>query len=100
MATFTTRLNATKPASSENVSVTVLNNNADLFDTAVGSSVGTSAARPASAFSGRLWYSTDSNVLAVNEAASASVAAVWSNPVADGLSSITAWLGSGPRVRR
>jgi hypothetical protein len=88
MATFTTRLGATKPASSENVNITTLNDNADLFDAAVGSSVGASSARPASAFSGRLWYSTDSNSLSVNEAASASTAAVWSDPVAQGLSSI------------
>jgi hypothetical protein len=88
MATFTTRLNATKPASSENVDITVLNDDFDLFDAAVGSSVGTSAARPASAFSGRLWYSTDSNSLAVNESASASVAASWSDPVAQALAAI------------
>jgi hypothetical protein len=78
----------TKPASSENVNVTTLNDNFDLADAAVATSVGTSAARPASAFSGRLYYSTDSNSLSVNEAASASTAAVWSDPVAQGLSSI------------
>jgi hypothetical protein len=88
MSTLTTRLNATKPASSENVSITTLNNNFDLFDAAVGSSVGTSAARPASAFSGRLWYSTDSAKLVVNTAASASTAASWADPVANGLAAI------------
>jgi hypothetical protein len=85
MATFTTRLLATKPASSENALVSVLDANFDLFDAAVGSSVGTSAARPASAFQGRLWYSTDSAKLVVNTAASASTAASWQDPVANAL---------------
>jgi len=78
MATFTTRLAATKPASSENVSITVLDNNFDLFDAAVGATVGVSAARPA-AFSGRVWYDTDLSSLRVNTAVSASTAAVWSD---------------------
>lgn len=78
MATFTTRLQATKAASSENVDVTThLNNNYDLFDSAVGATVGTSAARPASAFSGRLWWESDTGKLRINRAASASTAAIW-----------------------
>jgi hypothetical protein len=82
MATYTTRLNATKPASSENVDVTAhLSNNFDLFDAAVAATVGASSAKPASAFSGRLWYETDTNVLKVNTAASASTAAVWERAV-------------------
>lgn len=85
MATFTTRLNATKPASSENVNITVLNDNADLFDAAVGATVGTSASRPASAFSGRLYYATDSAKLFVNSASSASAAASWQDSVANAL---------------
>lgn len=79
MATFTTRLNATKPASSENVSISILDNNFDLFDAAVGASIGASASKPASAFSGRVWYETDTFALKVNTAASASTAAVWAD---------------------
>jgi hypothetical protein len=89
MATLTTRLNATKPASSENVSVTVLNDNFDLFDTAGGVTVGASSARPASAYNGRMFYATDSNKFYVNEAANASTAAVWSDPVDQGITTIT-----------
>lgn len=88
MATLTTRLNATKPASADNVDVTIFGNNFDLFDTAVGATVGASSARPASAFNGRLFYATDSNKLYVNEAANASTAASWSDPVDQGISAI------------
>jgi hypothetical protein len=77
MATSTSRLNATKPASSENVSITTLNDNFDLFDAAVGATVGASSARPASAFSGRLWHETDTGLFKVNTALSASTAATW-----------------------
>src|SRR5687768_14192726 len=72
MATYTTRLNATKPASSENVNITTLNDNSDLFDAAVGTTVASAAAKPASAFQGRLWYETDTGFLKVNTAAAAS----------------------------
>ena len=89
MATYTTRLSATKPASSENVSISILDSNFDLFDLGVGATVGASSARPASAFNGRLFYATDSNKLYVNEGTSASTVASWSDPVADGLSAIT-----------
>jgi hypothetical protein len=85
MATFTTRLSATKPASSENVDISIINANSDLFDTAVGATVGTSAARPASAFQGRMYYATDSTKLYVNSAASASAAASWQDAVANAL---------------
>ena len=102
MATLTTRLQATKPASTENVNVTVLNNNFDLFDQAAGSSVGVSASRPASAFQGRMWYSTNTSLLQVNTAASASTAASWATitsppvTVADtGWVNITPVSGSG-----
>jgi hypothetical protein len=77
MATFTTRLSATKPASSENVSISVLNDNFDLFDQGVGATVGASSAKPASAFPGRLWYENDTGWLLVNTASSASAAASW-----------------------
>ena len=79
MATYTSRLFATKPASSENVSITVLNDNFDLFDASVGTTVASAAAQPASAFSGRMWYETDTRELKINTAASASTAAVWSS---------------------
>jgi hypothetical protein len=88
MSTLTTRLGLTKPASSENVDITLLDTNFDLVDAAVAATVGASSARPASAFNGRLFYATDSNKLYVNEAASASAVAVWSDPVADGLGAI------------
>jgi hypothetical protein len=77
MATFTTRLGVTKPASSENVNITTLNDDFDLFDAAVGATVGASSAKPASAFSGRLWFESDTNLLKVNSAGSASTTAVW-----------------------
>src|SRR4249920_332118 len=89
MSTLTTRLGLTKPASAENVDITLLDTNFDLIDAAVAATVGASSARPASAFSGRLFYATDSNKFYVNEAASASAAAVWSDPAADSLSAIT-----------
>jgi hypothetical protein len=85
MATLTTRLGATKPASSENIDVTILGTDFDLFDAAVAATVGLSASRPASAFSGRLWYSSDSAKLFVNSAASASTAASWQDAVANAL---------------
>ena len=80
MATYTSRLNATKPASSENVSITTLNDNFDLFDAGVGTTVASAASKPASAFSGRIWYESDTGYLKVNTAASASTAASWVNP--------------------
>jgi hypothetical protein len=85
MATFTTRLNATKPASSENVDISVLNTNSDLFDAAVGSTVASAASRPASTWQGRVWYAQDTDKFYVNEAASASAVAVWAEPVAQAL---------------
>src|SRR5215203_2054080 len=85
MATYTTRVNATKPASSENVNITTLNDNFDLFDTAVGATVGLSASLPASAFKGRIHYTTDSTKLLVNTSASASAAANWVDPIALGV---------------
>src|SRR4249920_1863606 len=94
MSTSTTRLGLTKPASSENVSITLLDTNYDLLDTAVAASVGTSAARPASAFQGRLWYTSDSTKLYVNTAASASAAASWADPVANALLSDARFGGS------
>lgn len=90
MSTLTTRLNAVKAASSENVDVTLHINNAyDIFDAAVAATVGASSARPASAFNGRLFYATDTDKLYVNEAANASTVAVWSDPVAQALAVIT-----------
>lgn len=88
MATYTTRLAAAKPASSENVSITVLDNNFDLFDAAVGATVGASSARPASAFNGRLFYATDTDKLYVNEGVSSSSVASWSEPIAQALAAI------------
>jgi hypothetical protein len=89
MSTLTTRLGLTKPASSDNVDITQLDTDFDLIDAAVAATVGASSARPASAFSGRLFYATDSNKFYVNEAVSASAVASWSDPVADALAAIT-----------
>jgi hypothetical protein len=88
MPTYTTRLAATKSASSENVDITVLNNDFDLFDLGVGATVGASATRPASAFNGRLFYATDTDKLYVNEGVNASSVASWSDPVAQALAAI------------
>jgi hypothetical protein len=88
VSTLTTRLGLTKPASSENISVTTLDDNFDLVDAAVAATVAASSARPASAFNGRLFYATDSNKFYVNEAANASTVASWSDPVADALGAI------------
>jgi len=85
VSTSTTRLGATKPASSEDITISILNSNFDLFDAAAGATIGLSASRPASAFSGRLWYSSDSTKLYVNSASSASSVASWQDPVANGL---------------
>lgn len=88
MSTLTTRLNLTKPASSENVSIALLDTNFDLIDAAVAATVGASSARPASAFNGRMFYATDTDKLYINEAASASTVASWSDPVAQALAAI------------
>lgn len=88
MPTYSTRLSLTKPASTENVDITILDTNYDAIDAAVAATVGVSAARPASAFNGRMFYATDSDKLYVNEAANASTVASWSEPVAQGLAAI------------
>jgi hypothetical protein len=88
VSTSTTRLNLTKPASSENVSITILDDNFDLIDAAVATTVGASSARPASAFNGRMFYGTDSDKLYINTAANASTVASWDDPVANGLANI------------
>jgi hypothetical protein len=95
MATSTSRLNATKPASSENVSITTLNDNFDLFDAAVGATAASASAKPASAFAGRLWYETDTGYLKVNTAASASVAATWRRPRQDGVVWVEDYFSAG-----
>lgn len=84
MATFTTRLGLTKPASTENVDITDIDDNFDLIDAAVATTVASAASKPASAFSGRLWYESDTATLKVNTASSASAAASWVAAVAAG----------------
>jgi len=53
----------------------------------VGATVGASSSRPASAFSGRLFYESDTSRFKINTASSASTAATWGSP-----------LGAGPRT--
>jgi hypothetical protein len=89
MSTLTTRLNLVKAASSDNVDVVAhLDNNFDLIDSYALTTTAASATRPASAVNGRMFYATDSNKLYINEAASASAVASWSDPVADALAVI------------
>lgn len=77
MPTYTTRLNLVKPASADNVDIDLVDTNFDLIDAAAGATVGLSSAKPASAFSGRMWYETNTGQFKINAAASASTMASW-----------------------
>lgn len=59
MATTTSRLGLTKPATSDTVDITVFNNNADKVDAAVGSVTCTSTTRPSTPYTGQIIYETD-----------------------------------------
>jgi len=59
MATSTTKLSLIKPDFVDVVDVTDLNSNADAIDAAVGSTIVTSATRPAVPFDGQVIYETD-----------------------------------------
>lgn len=72
MATTTTRLALTKPASSDPVDIAVLNANADKIDAAVGSKVVTSSTRPGSPFDGQTIFETDTNKIMIYRASSVS----------------------------
>lgn len=80
MSTSTTRLSLTKPASAENVNVSLLDTNFDLIDAAVAATAASAASRPASAFSGRIWYETDTGKMKVNAASGSAIAADWREP--------------------
>lgn len=61
MATTTSKLALTKPATSDLVDIAVLNQNSDKIDAAVGATVCTSATRPSSPWNGMIIYETDTN---------------------------------------
>lgn len=61
MATTTTRLGLTKPASTDLVDVAVLNTNFDKTDAAAGAYVCTSTTRPATPYAGQIIYETDTD---------------------------------------
>lgn len=70
MATFTTRLGLTKPATTENYDVGVWNGNSDLVDAATANvTVCTSATRPSTPDEGDLIYETDSTNLLIRQGA-------------------------------
>jgi hypothetical protein len=59
MATSTTKLGLTKPDFVDVVDISDLNTNADKLDAAVGSTIVTSATRPAVPFAGQVIFETD-----------------------------------------
>lgn len=59
MATTTSRLALTKPASSDPVDIAVLNTNADKIDAAIGATTCTSGTRPSSPYNGQFIFETD-----------------------------------------
>lgn len=61
MATTTTRLGLTKPASTDLVDIGVLNTNFDKTDAAAGAFVCTSTTRPATPYGGQIIYETDTS---------------------------------------
>lgn len=79
MATTTSKLGLTKPATSDNVDIAVFNTNADKLDAAVGLYVCTSTSRPASPWNGLSIYETDTKDMYVYLAASST----WTK-IADG----------------
>lgn len=61
MATTTSRLALTKPASSDPVDISVLNTNADKIDAAMGAFACTSGTRPSSPYGGQFIFETDTS---------------------------------------
>lgn len=61
MATTTTRLGLSKPASTDLVDIAVLNGNFDKTDAAAGAFVCTSTTRPSTPYSGQIIYETDTS---------------------------------------
>lgn len=59
MATLTTRLSLSKPDTTDNVDIAVLNANSDKLDAAVGSFMCTSTTRPSTPFNGQQIFETD-----------------------------------------
>lgn len=59
MATTTTRLALTKPSTTDNVDIAVLNANTDKLDAAAGSFVCTSSTRPATPYNGQIIFETN-----------------------------------------
>lgn len=62
MATSTTKLGLIKPDFTDVVDISDLNSNADDIDAAVGSTIVTSATRPASPFAGQVIFETDTEL--------------------------------------
>jgi hypothetical protein len=62
MATNTTKLGLIKPDFVDVVDIADLNSNADDIDAAVGSTIVTSATRPASPYAGQVIYETDTEL--------------------------------------
>lgn len=61
MATTTTRLGLSKPATTDLVDIAVLNGNFDKTDAAAGAYVCTSTTRPSTPYSGQIIYETDTS---------------------------------------
>lgn len=79
MATTTTRLALTKPASSDPVDIAVLNANSDKIDLAVGAKRVTSSTRPSTPFDGQMIFETDTNKFLVWDA----TAVTWKDSVVE-----------------
>lgn len=61
MSTTTAKLGLVKPATDEDVDITILNDNSDKVDAASGTTVCTSGTRPGSPFIGQTIYETDTS---------------------------------------
>jgi hypothetical protein len=68
LATTTTRLALSKPASSDPVDIAVLNANSDKIDNAVGAKRVTSSSRPSTPFDGQVIFETDTNKYKIYDA--------------------------------
>ncbi len=86
--TYTNRLALYKPDGDDNVNVeTDLNDNMDLLDLVVGTTVCTSGTRPSNPYDGQAIYETDTGKFLVSESGS------WVDPVANGLAVTNVTIG-------
>ncbi|WP_274029442.1 hypothetical protein [Streptomyces sp. MMBL 11-1] len=91
--TTTPRLGLYKPDGDDNVNVdTDLNDNADLLDVVVGTTVCTSSTRPATPYEGQGIYETDTGKFLLSNG-TPPLSGSWIDPVANGLASTNVTVG-------